>query len=1330
MAEPRGIRNNNPGNLVKLDKSWLGEVAGDDQRFATFERPEYGIRAMAKQLALYQQRDGLRTVEEIIGKWAPASDNESTASGVYPATIAKALGVATTDPIDLTDSITMTKLVSAMTQHENGKQPYDESVIKAGIDMMDLQQLPDQIEAPRAVATPAVRAKMDTEYTNTVQDLWGRLQGGRGRAKPVQPPTLTPANANAVAAQFGAPAALPSEQYAQARVAEQQWADGVSWLDKLAASYDETTLPAIGRQKDKPVNFSDSAFDASKAFSRIESAYTDPDDVVDLLSSQNQARFDYTVADIARRRQNMKVLSTGSFAGTLTAGLAGGLGDPMTYVTGVGGMKAAALLGKTGYAYYAAGGALGNVGYDVVRSAAGADVSGTDFIAGGLLGAGLGMVGYRFGGVADDAAAVRYNEAAKAAQQERAKVLDAAATELGPTATPEQVSARADQIALNRMVRNMEIALAKPNPEKLLIPEAQRPAMSPADPALAGPDGQPLLESGPGLVEAQPEVLGPEPGSLTLKNFAQKTWDFIRGEQPKDPDGLDFIPSGQVREAVRGILHQAEAGVAMNPIDASRLQVLSDALSNSAPFEGLRNNLGSTAITLLRSESPVARWWAMQALENTTGAYRSSTAAITKYQLEHMYMGDSKNEMEVLFQAWRAQQRQGSKLSEFFTNADWKDFGDQVFRYREGVRNGVRIVEAGESPLIKQASELLTKQYDMMRRHQQYARVSGFGNLPTDSSGYQPWAISPKKWKALPESKQLAYVRAMSEEVQARHGWDAEFSDFFARQYVDQVNKWVNGGVHASVIPNESATEVLKRALEARGMSAGEVLKRLDEFTQGGRKQTKGRLDRNMLTPYDDGEGGYFSLSEIMETDPMALLQRQARRVSGEVSLANWGVTSDSEVQLMRTAMEHSGAKPKELEAFDQTVAEMLGRPFKDSVPLFVDNLRAATSLVQLGGMGFAQLVESANAISAFGVTASIKKVPSFARLYREVRELAKGGKVDNPILDGLDEFAGNIGMHNYRNTWAHQMGDPNEVVYGRDSIGTVGRMIRGGQYLQGKLSMWRAIHAVQQRAVAEMAVNKGLQYVRDGLDTAALRDMGISPELAKRVKAELRNVATFDKEGKVLSYEPQKAADTQAIKEFNDSIFRGVGQVIQETFVGETGKWVHNGYLRFLTQFRTYSITSFEKQFVRQYRTHGALKAAGILLAATSVSAPIYMLRTILGGAMMSQDQWEKYKETRLAPESIGMAAIGYTALGGWARDMLDMGGSFAGFEVPGSPRVPRGGFLSSIVPGLSLVEDVQAAASGLIQKGDPSGTLRVLPMGRVPFIAPILQALTQSDE
>jgi len=114
---PRGIRNNNPGNVSKGTDSWQGEVQGNDPRYVTFATPEAGIRAMGKTLINYQDKYGLNTVEGIVSRWAPATENDT---GAYTATVAKALGVKADAPIDLHDSATLNTITKAMIKVENG----------------------------------------------------------------------------------------------------------------------------------------------------------------------------------------------------------------------------------------------------------------------------------------------------------------------------------------------------------------------------------------------------------------------------------------------------------------------------------------------------------------------------------------------------------------------------------------------------------------------------------------------------------------------------------------------------------------------------------------------------------------------------------------------------------------------------------------------------------------------------------------------------------------------------------------------------------------------------------------------------------------------------------------------------------------------------------------------------------------------------------------------------------------------------------------------------------------------------------------------------------
>lgn len=72
---PRGIRNNNPGNIRLTNDQWLGmRAVQKDPDFVQFEAPEFGFRAMARVLRNYQRR-GLTTIREIISTYAPESEN-------------------------------------------------------------------------------------------------------------------------------------------------------------------------------------------------------------------------------------------------------------------------------------------------------------------------------------------------------------------------------------------------------------------------------------------------------------------------------------------------------------------------------------------------------------------------------------------------------------------------------------------------------------------------------------------------------------------------------------------------------------------------------------------------------------------------------------------------------------------------------------------------------------------------------------------------------------------------------------------------------------------------------------------------------------------------------------------------------------------------------------------------------------------------------------------------------------------------------------------------------------------------------------------------------
>lgn len=108
-----GIRNNNPGNL-RTGENWKGEI-GSNKGFAVFSSVEYGIRAMAKDLT-HKINSGLNTINKYITKYAPPSENDTTA---YINNVSNATGIGSNIPLQANPD-TLAKLIRAQINVENG----------------------------------------------------------------------------------------------------------------------------------------------------------------------------------------------------------------------------------------------------------------------------------------------------------------------------------------------------------------------------------------------------------------------------------------------------------------------------------------------------------------------------------------------------------------------------------------------------------------------------------------------------------------------------------------------------------------------------------------------------------------------------------------------------------------------------------------------------------------------------------------------------------------------------------------------------------------------------------------------------------------------------------------------------------------------------------------------------------------------------------------------------------------------------------------------------------------------------------------------------------
>ena len=135
MAEkktPRGLRNNNPGNIRRNSDVFQGEKTSSDREFKQFKSMAYGYRAIFKILSNYYRNYKLDTIRKMISRWAPENENNT---GAYIKAVSDYAGIPADDPVNITDREQMIRIVAGMSKVENGREA-DMSDVIAGWNLL------------------------------------------------------------------------------------------------------------------------------------------------------------------------------------------------------------------------------------------------------------------------------------------------------------------------------------------------------------------------------------------------------------------------------------------------------------------------------------------------------------------------------------------------------------------------------------------------------------------------------------------------------------------------------------------------------------------------------------------------------------------------------------------------------------------------------------------------------------------------------------------------------------------------------------------------------------------------------------------------------------------------------------------------------------------------------------------------------------------------------------------------------------------------------------------------------------------------------------------
>ena len=156
MAEPTfppassdltlGRRLNNPLNIRQNNQGFLGE-SGDESGFVRFQNPEYGLRAADRVLNTYGRDYGIDTLEGLINRFAPPSENDSSS---YLDFVSSQTGIGAQDKIDLTDARTRNIILPAMARIESRSEITPEMLSAARALDRELSDDEDVVSEQRA----------------------------------------------------------------------------------------------------------------------------------------------------------------------------------------------------------------------------------------------------------------------------------------------------------------------------------------------------------------------------------------------------------------------------------------------------------------------------------------------------------------------------------------------------------------------------------------------------------------------------------------------------------------------------------------------------------------------------------------------------------------------------------------------------------------------------------------------------------------------------------------------------------------------------------------------------------------------------------------------------------------------------------------------------------------------------------------------------------------------------------------------------------------------------------------------------------------------------
>lgn len=779
--------------------------------------------------------------------------------------------------------------------------------------------------------------------------------------------------------------------------------------------------------------------------------------------------------------------------------------------------------------------------------------------------------------------------------------------------------------------------------------------------------------------------------------------------------------------------------------------------------------IASAAVVLAQEANPIARAFVVDALETTADIKgRGNTIAMTKHLKENLYMSTAIPQINTLFKAWN--RRQGISfpkrmIDQHFFHKQREAFEKlvhQEIEWRKSIKDGVADAQLKPPAAAEviDAANAIERGMDIMRKDQIGFKVEGWQALPDSSVGYMSRQINAKWWAGASKAHKDAFLDFISEDLV--RAWGTEYAvvaKSIAKTYVQRYIHGQYGQVSMSLVPAKDKVllEQLLSELNFLSIETKSALTR--KLNNYGSKYTKQRLPLDLTRVITASDGSKFKVIDAFNGHVSALYTSYARRVSGEVGLASKGYQGESVMymlaQFMRDAPDGLALSDAGEKAYNQVVAELLGRPFGDA-NVVLDTLRLAAQANLLGINVFAQVVDFYNIGVATGVDTMMSSVfPQMRNLLNDVRN----GTANDPILKDLEEHIGVLG-HHYNILMPNFDATTSNVFSGE--LNTLQRLITGLGNINSKLTGYNALHTVQTRGAARAILSSIFTALRTAkvngntIDLAIpvyrrelWKDMGFTDDVLIKLHKELPQVAKYDASGRLTDLNLNNASSMDVVDDLSQRVMRGVGQTVQREFVGEKSYWSHFAVGKLVTQFRSMAITAMEKQVWRLNATVGTAKFSMMVLGAATFAIPIHLAKVqLLSLEYEAGEERQAFLDAQTSKMMLTRAIMQYCINTGLASDMLDAlmfatGSVLDNNELVGDSEFAKGvqdfreasgkAGIVGLVPSIGYADRLITSIGKLAADGDVGAAIRALPAGRIHFTRPVTAAMSryaQEDE